>query len=161
MDTAKETMLRTYAWAYFAYHADQRMKTFNFFLIVAGLFAGGITTLLRDGGDPRWVCPLGVVLSLLSLIFWKIDQRNRQLVRNGETAIRHLDSLHSHPPDEGVPHALAIFDRDDHNTKSSPVFPVSSGYFSYTKCLGLVFFLFAFLGLFFAIGCFCFTKRAQ
>jgi len=156
MDTQKETMFRTYAWSYFAYHADQRMKTFNFFLIVAGLFAGGITTLLRDSGDPRWVCPLGVVLTLLSLIFWKIDQRNRQLVRNGEAAIRHLDSLHAHPAVQGVPHALDIFSRDDHHTKSSSAFPVASGHFSYTKCLGFVFALFALLGLFFSIGCFYF-----
>src|ERR1051326_8232066 len=104
MDTPQEAMFRTYAWSYFAYHADQRMKTFNFFLIVAGLLAGGITTLLRDGGDPRWVCPLGVVLTMLSLIFWKLDQRNRQLVRNGETAIKHLDSLHAHPRERGAPH---------------------------------------------------------
>lgn len=54
MDTQKETMFRTYAWSYFAYHADQRMKTFNFFLIVAGLFAGAllhcfVTAATRDG----------------------------------------------------------------------------------------------------------------
>jgi hypothetical protein len=87
MDSSKETMFRTYAWSYFAYHADQRMKTFNFFLIVAGLLAGGITTLLRDGGDWRWVSLLGGVLTVLSLVFWKIDHRNKQLVRNGEAAL--------------------------------------------------------------------------
>jgi hypothetical protein len=150
MDQKKEVMFRTYAWAYFAYHADQRMKTFNFFLIVAGLSAGGITSLLRDGGNPRWICPLGVMLTLLSLIFLKIDQRNKQLCRNGEAALKYLDSLHGHPSQSGKPHVLAIFDRDDFHTKSS--------HFSYSKCLGLVFWLFALLGVFFAVGCFFITK---
>lgn len=135
------------------------MKTFNFFLIVAGLMASGITTLLSKDGDPRWICPLGGTLTLLSIIFWKIDQRNRMLVRNGESAIRHLDSLHLHPKDDGVPHVLEIFARDDHMTSRAPILPLNSGHFSYTKSLGLVFLLFAALGLFFSIGCFLFAKH--
>ena len=31
---------RSYAWDYFALHADQRMKLFNFFLVLAGLILG-------------------------------------------------------------------------------------------------------------------------
>jgi hypothetical protein len=152
MEHEKEVMFRNYAWAYFAYHADQRMKTFNFFLIAAGLLAGGITTLLRDGGDPRWVCPLGVVLTLLSLVFWKLDHRNRRLVRNAEAAIKHLDSLHPLPLQEGAPHVLRIFERDDYFSERAPVFPLTEARFSYSKCLGLVFGLFSLLGLFFAFG---------
>jgi hypothetical protein len=158
MEHEKEVMFRNYAWGYFSYHADQRMKTFNFFLVAAGLFAGGITTLLRDGGDPRWVCPLGIVLSLLSLIFWKLDQRNRQLVRNAEAAIKHLDSLHELPYQDGAPHVLHIFERDDHFSERAKMFPVSEGRFSYSKCLVLLFGLFTVLGLFFAFGCFFIQK---
>ncbi|KAF0170337.1 MAG: hypothetical protein FD161_4685 [Limisphaerales bacterium] len=145
-------MFRGYAWSYFAYHADQRMKTFNFFLVAAGLFAGGVTTMLRDGGDPRWVCPLGIVLTLLSLTFWKLDQRNRHLVRNAEAALKYLDTLHEFPHQDGVPHVLRIFDRDDYFSERAQMFPLTQGRFSYTKCLGVVFALFALLGLFFAVG---------
>jgi len=154
MDLQKEEMMRNYAWSYFAYHADQRMKTFNFFLVVAGFAAGGITSLLRDGGNPRWVCPLGTILTLLSLIFWKIDQRNRRLVRNGEAALKYLDALQGNPKQSGEPHVLDIFERDDFFMKRSSAFPLATGHFSYSKCLTLIFWLFAALGAFFAIGCF-------
>lgn len=152
-------MFRSYAWSYFSYHADQRMKTFNFFLIVAGLFAGGISTLLRDGGNPGWVCPLGIALTLLSAIFWKIDRRNRQLVRNGENAIRYLDSLHDLPDEDKKPHVLKIIERDDYLVGNSSILPLIDGHFSYTKCLGLVFLLFGALGLFFSLGCFFIEKN--
>jgi hypothetical protein len=85
MKESEEQMFRTYAWDYFAYHADQRMKTFNFFIVAAGLLAGGITSLLKDGSDARWIIiPLGLLLFILSVVFWKLDQRNKALVRNGE-----------------------------------------------------------------------------
>src|ERR1043166_1147764 len=154
MEPSQEQMFRTYAWAYFSYHADQRMKTFNFFLVGAGLLAGGITTLIKDGGDPRWVCPLGIVLTVLSAVFWKIDQRNHDLVRNGEAALRYLDSLHNFPDHGEAPHVLRIFDRDDYYTTNASRFPLSEGHFSYTNCLGFVFALFGTLGIFFAIACF-------
>jgi hypothetical protein len=149
IDPLREKMLRDYAWAYFAFHADQRMKTFNFFLIIAGLMTGGITSLLKADGDSRWIWQLGLSLSILSLVFWKLDQRNKMLVRNGEAALKFLDSLHNHPDECGVPHVLRIFDRDDHYTKSATAFPLDSGHFGYSKCLGLIFSIFTALGLLF------------
>lgn len=159
MDLKKEQMFRNYAWAYFAYHAEQRMKTFNFFLIGSGILATAIATLVRAGDNPLWVCPLGLLLTCLSLIFWKLDVRNRALVKNGEAALKYLDSLHGLPHLDNVPHVLRIFDRDDHNTEMTFKLPVIHSHFSYTKCLGIVFALFALLGLYFAVGCFCFGTK--
>src|SRR2546427_510006 len=96
-DKAMLPMMRSYAWSYFAYHAEQRMKTLNFFLLGAGLFAGGICTLLRDGSNSLGVFVLGVMLSSLSFIFWRLDQRNTKLVEYAKDAIKYLDSLQKFP----------------------------------------------------------------
>lgn len=161
MEPPEETILRTYAWAYFSYHADQRMKTFNFFFVGAGFLAAGISTLVREKEMAGWASPLGFVLFGLSLVFWKIDQRNRMLVRNGEAAIKYLDSLREYPACSEGPHVMRIFDRDDYNMDNSKKFPLSEGVFSYSKCLGVVYFLFALLGITFAVSCLpCFLYKS-
>ena len=108
MDPIKERLLRDYAWAYFSFHADQRMKTFNFFIILAGLVSGGIVTLMRDNGNPWIVAPLGLALSILCLLFWRLDQRNHVLVRNGEAAVKFLDSQTGLATSDGTPHVFAF-----------------------------------------------------
>jgi hypothetical protein len=151
MDTEKEEIFRTYAWAYFSFHADQRMKTFNFFLIVAGLISGGIVTLMRDSGNPWIVAPLGLALIMLCLLFWRLDQRNHVLVRNGEAAIKFLDSQHHLTADDGTPHVLCIFEHDDFERRREPRSLFRKGYFSYSQVIRYVYCLFACLGLFFSV----------
>src|SRR5258708_18441824 len=117
MDSEIKRTFREYTWSYFALHADQRIKTFNFFLIVAGLLAGGITTLLKDNGYARLVSPFGVLLTIFSFVFWKLDYRNKQLVKNAEEAIKYLDSQEGLADQGQNPHVLKMFDRDDYLTK--------------------------------------------
>ena len=159
MDPAKEQIFRTYAWAYFSFHADQRMKTFNFFLVVAGLLAGGVVTLMRDSGNPWIIAPLGLALSILCFLFWRLDQRNRVLVRNGEAAVKFLDSQHVLPTSDGAPHVLHIFEHDDFKRKGQSRSPFREAYFSYSKVISYVYALFAFLGIFLAIAPFFVTKQ--
>ena len=155
MDTANETILRQYAWSYFAFHADQRMKTFHFFILAAGLLAGGIMTLLKSGASAWSVVPLGALLTALSIIFWKLDRRNRALVRNGEEAIKSLDLDRNLPKDkDGGPNVLSIFERDDYLTSKAKPFFLIPGYFGYSRLLGAVFLLFAALGLIFVVTVF-------
>jgi len=148
MDPQQEQVFRSYAWSYFSFHADQRMKTFNFFLIVAGLLANGIVTLLKDGNNPWLTTPFGLALMFLCFLFWRLDRRNHTLVRNGEGAIKYLDSLHEFADSEGVPHPLRIFERDDYLTSRQPrsVFRLK-GHFSYSQVIKYVYGLFAALGL--------------
>jgi len=152
MDTQEENILRQYAWSYFVFHADQRMKTFHFFLLSAGLLAGGITTLLKNDVVPSCVVPLGALLTILSLIFWKLDRRNRALVRNGEDAIKFLDRTRNLPTEaDGGPNVLMIIERDDYKTGRAKPFLGISGHFGYSRLLGYFFALFAALGLFFLV----------
>jgi hypothetical protein len=78
VDIETKKIFRDYAWAYFKLHADQRLQSFNFFLIVAGLLAGGITSLLKDGGGTRWIATvLGLTLAVLSFVFWRLEERTQ------------------------------------------------------------------------------------
>lgn len=140
---------RNYAWEYFKFHADQRMKTFNFFLIAEGLFAGAIATLIKTNGAPTIVKALSVVFCLLSIIFWKIDQRNKRLVKNGEEAVKYLDDLYDLPNNGKEPHVLKIFTRDDFHTDKAKQIgrPFIEAHYSYTWCLSCVFAIFLILGI--------------
>jgi len=118
MEESQKNRLRTYAWNYFVYHADQRMKTFNFYLVLEGVFVAGVLTFLAKSAGafnrlPSYLC---FVIGFLSLMFWLLDRRNAQLVKNGEKALTYLDSLEDHP-DGSEPHVLALFAADEYGTK--------------------------------------------
>ena len=59
-DELKEA--RSYAWHYFALHADQRMKLFNLFLILSGLILGAFPSA-------------GLGLSAFALCFKSVELR--------------------------------------------------------------------------------------
>jgi|SRR3989442_6948906 len=82
---------RTYAWGYFAVHADQRMKLFNFFLILSGLIIGAFPAVRGMAPKAKAVALLPLLLVLAAFIFWRLEERTRRLVKNGENALRFLD----------------------------------------------------------------------
>ena len=160
MTQEEQTMFRTYAWSYFSFHADQRMKTFNFFLIVAGLLASGIVSLIHESSPPWLVSPFGLALTVLCVLFWKLDERNRVLIENGEVALKYLDSLHNTSESGQPPNELRIFERDEfnHQGKSRSIFKM--GHFSYSQVIRRVYFLFGCLGIFLASTPLLLTKPA-
>lgn len=91
--TEDESRNLEHAWRYFALHAAQRTTVFNFFVASAGLALTGLAWTLADGSK-KW--PLGAAAGLgaaaLSFIFWRLDQRNGQLVKNAEDAMVALES---------------------------------------------------------------------
>ncbi|MCG7349598.1 hypothetical protein [Sphingomonas sp. ACRSK] len=99
--TEDESRDLEHAWRYFALHAEQRMTVFNFFVASAGLALTGLAWTLADGSG-KW--PLGAAAGLgaaaLSLVFWRLDQRGGQLVKNAEDAMVALES--------GLPRAAAV-----------------------------------------------------
>jgi len=73
------------AWRYFALHAEQRMTVFNFFTILVGFLVAGIAATLQ--GSARFSAigiALGGLLTLLSFVFWKLDQRMTFLIKHSE-----------------------------------------------------------------------------
>ena len=104
-------------------------------------------TLLKDGGELRWIAvPLGILLAVLSGVFWKLEQRTRYLVKNAEKALKYLDSQEEFADEQEVPHVLRLFDHDDH------VVTGRVGHASYSWCLSAVFLIFAGLGILLAIA---------
>jgi hypothetical protein len=82
-----------HAWRYFALHANQRMSVFNFFLVLSGLVSAGLATIIQ--GPQRLAAigiALGILLALVSLVFWKLDQRVSFLLKLSESALAELES---------------------------------------------------------------------
>lgn len=106
---------RTYAWGYFALHADQRMKLFNFFLILSGLILAAFPAVRGMAAGAKAVALLPLLLVLTAFIFWRLEKRTRRLVKNGEDALRFLDEQWPLDPlPDKTPPYLRLFERDDY-----------------------------------------------
>jgi hypothetical protein len=114
-----------------------------------------MASLAKDGNWPKWsafIAPLGV---LFSFVFWKLDDRTRDLVRVAEDALKELDarwnlSRHS----DGGPNPLALFEREEFVTSQRPAnTPLATLKLSYRRSFNLVFLSFgiAHFFLFFAM----------
>jgi hypothetical protein len=80
-----------YAWKWFSYHADQRVKMFNFMLIMLGVFATAIGTAIANDLHPHFTAILCFVSAALVSIFSLLDRRNQDLVWLGEEALIRLE----------------------------------------------------------------------
>lgn len=78
-----------YAWKYFALHADQRLRTLHFFLIFSAVIIGGSLTALESEAFPAYGAAVGLyALVPIAFLFWKLDERNRDLIKQSERALR-------------------------------------------------------------------------
>ncbi|MDP9190476.1 MAG: hypothetical protein M3P06_02080 [Acidobacteriota bacterium] len=101
------------AWASFALHAGQRLTTFNFFIILSSLLINGlVVTLQRDFRVPNIGVVIGLLLAVLAFIFWKIDVRNRQLIKLAEDVIKYFERTASKANDTDPCHVAALFTRE-------------------------------------------------
>jgi hypothetical protein len=81
-----------YAWKWFNYHADQRIKMFNYMFVGLGLFATAVVGLVGKRDLPPIVpATLCFVASLLACIFLLLDKRNQYLVLLGEDVLAELE----------------------------------------------------------------------
>jgi hypothetical protein len=135
---------RKYAWDYFAVHASQRLTTFQFYVTLSTAMTGGYILLLRNTGGFKWMALIGLLIFIFSITFWQLDKRNRELVKNGENALKYLDSLlELQEPIRGT-HALRLFDRDDRKRVEQKSY---LSQLSYSQCFNIIFGSFALLGL--------------
>jgi hypothetical protein len=84
IEVAKQA--RDYAWNWFALHANQRMRTFNFFLIATAFITAAYGALIARFPEAAMI--VGLLGAWLALWFNKLDHRNRQIVRAAEDALR-------------------------------------------------------------------------
>jgi len=149
MNSEDRKEARNYAWNYFSLHSDQRLKGFNFFLILSGLFLGAFPAVKKIAPNTNLVAFLPLMLALIAFIFWRLDERTRRLVRNAEEAIKHLDNEWTlEDGTDGEPHCLKLFARDDFRMETlkrkwwaKTIVPIS-----YTDCFNLAYLIAGGLG---------------
>lgn len=140
--------LRTYAWNYFQYHAGQRLTAFNFYIVISTLMISGFFLAVQS--IPALALILGIVIVFLSFVFWKLDIRNKQLIKNSENALKYIESKDPIPDKAQEIHLLNIFKYEEAQTEAlrqekhrTPWKSV----FTYSTCLNSVFITFTLLGL--------------
>lgn len=91
-NTAPSEALLEHTWRYFELHAKQRITVFNYFLVLSGAVVAGLAATLQ--GSPRFSfvgAVLGVLLALVSFVFWKLDQRVSFLIKHAEAALAEVE----------------------------------------------------------------------
>ncbi len=143
--------LRKQAWDFFQMQAGQRLTTFNFYIALSSL----ITTGLAASFNPALCLPslgivFGVLLLLFSFIFWKLDHRNRDLIKGAEASLKYYESKSSLKDDKGKPHIAKRFTREDYDTnekKKQSSWRFWRNHYSYSTCFSAVFMVFGIVGL--------------
>ncbi|AHZ73256.1 hypothetical protein OU5_P0004 (plasmid) [Pseudomonas mandelii JR-1] len=126
-----------HAWKYFELHAQQRMTVFNFFLAISGLIAAGIGVSLQQGAKfSAFATLLGIFLSLVSFLFWKLDKRVSVMIKRAESALCYIEQ-------SGIIPEASIFSSDDKITRSKGFMSV----WTYGKCFRVSFFTVGIIGL--------------
>jgi hypothetical protein len=88
-----------HSWKYFAFHAEQRMKVFNFFFLAINAL---VAAAAGAAYAKLWlfVSLSGAAVFFVSIVFYVLDRRNKQLVEIGELALldfqKEVDSRLSH-----------------------------------------------------------------
>ena len=88
-----------FAWEHFKFHADQRTKMFRFFLLVIGLLLMAFSFLAKSDSDTagsgyaQYSFLLLYAGGLLSTIFFGLDVRNTQLIKQSESILRWIETM--------------------------------------------------------------------
>lgn len=92
---------REYAWNWFELHAKQRQQSFHFYIILITGILGAYFISLRFGPAPasQSYSPIPLLLSIAAMVFsylfYRLDRRNRVLVRYAESALAAFEGHYS------------------------------------------------------------------
>lgn len=75
-----------YAMRWFEYHAGQRVSMLNFFIVAAGILAAAMGTFI-EASKVEFAFWSSVIGALVSVCFFLLDRRNRQLVALSEKVL--------------------------------------------------------------------------
>lgn len=81
-----------FAWEHFKLNAEQRLKSFNFFLLLSIFANGGLFTAMQNRAASPIPELLGIFVALLAVVFWLADSRSRQLIRLTIPALKEIES---------------------------------------------------------------------
>jgi hypothetical protein len=149
MDFESEQFLRKQAWDYFTTHASQRISTFNFYIVLSSLTATTYAAAWKQDSNLQEMRGLiAFLLCLFAFVFWKLDQRNRVLIRNAERALVRFEAAAEGDPE------LKVFTNEMIHTHKSRCSRFGWKWvlfwqlqLSYSDCFNTVFLVFACIGL--------------
>ena len=149
MNDNQKSEISEHAWKYFSLHADQRLRTFHFYIIICAIIIGGLVSCFKETIDCRIGAIISLFLPFFSYIFFKLDQRNKQLIRHGEDALKFLESQYKYK-DVDSPHKLKIFLCEESLTeklKCQNKISTFDKLFTYSTCINSVFIFFGLIGI--------------
>jgi hypothetical protein len=139
-----------YAWQYFELHAKQRIAVFNFYIVVAGFLTTTIAASFSETKHMHLVgIVLGITLSVMSFIFWKLDTRTKALIKNSENALKRIEHKFPTLQSQADPRVTQLFLFDAFLTSSDTTSsrnPFSKS-MTYSDCFNSTFLLFGVFGL--------------
>jgi hypothetical protein len=153
-DPSIESEVRNHCWNYFALHAQQRMSAFQFFITLeTGIIGAGLFILQSKSqfANSYWAVMLGPLIIILAFVFWKIDQRTKDLIKNAEHSLKEIESyfLSTTTIVKNLPFCM-----DSQNSNSISAFPLIPGRLTYTKSFGTVFAACGIFGALFTLALF-------
>ena len=72
---------RQFIWEHFKLNAEQRLKGFNFFVLLSIFADGGVFTAIEKGLNPYLLCILGIFIIALAIVFLLVDTRSHRLLK--------------------------------------------------------------------------------
>ena len=147
---AKEAhFLRKQAWDYFVTHASQRMTIFNFYIVLSSVTVTSYFASFKNDSNlesARWI--LALLLCLFAFIFWKLDERNKTLIKNAERALKYFEDGDSSDV------VTKVFTQEEADTNQKRARAKGFGrlffwrlHLSYSDCFNFVYAVFAIIGL--------------
>jgi hypothetical protein len=74
-----------------ALHANQRMQAINFFLLTTAFITAGFGGAL-NAHEPEVAAGIGFFGAVISVLFWRLEERIKQLLHIGEDAMLPLEN---------------------------------------------------------------------
>jgi hypothetical protein len=144
-------ILQKQSWDYFKLHSQQRLTTFNFYLVISSVIISALfATFNKDYKIPYLGIAMGLLLSFFSFVFWKIDIRNRQLINTAITALIFFESTSELKDHVDEPHIGKVFMREEYETNikrtSRSMLPWKTHY-GYSTSFNMVFVTFGLAGV--------------
>jgi len=109
------------------------------------VLTGAVLTIAKDTGHVGYASPLSYLMTVFAFVFWKIDERNKELIKHGEKALKSLEK-HIKIQDDGQdPQVVQLFTHEEWKASRKPRFPKApflSAHMSYSDCFNVVFSIF-------------------
>jgi hypothetical protein len=108
---------RNYLWNHFQFNADQRLKAFNFFVILSIFADGGIFSVAGKGNSQLAFIIIGGFVMALSLAFFLIDMRSKELLNLAIPGLKDYE--------QKLPEYARLFTIDARKNKWSPRYTIA------------------------------------